>query len=80
MFRPTPSQSSQVSARELAEDGAGAVLRLVNPTSAEVVATVSGLAGGIVEGDLVARPTGGAVLDDRIPLGPFGTRGFRGTS
>ncbi|MFI6132909.1 hypothetical protein [Micromonospora sp. NPDC051141] len=38
---------------------------------------MSGLDGGLVECDLAEQPTGGAVSDDRIPLGPFGTGSFR---
>ncbi|GAA3753094.1 glycosyl hydrolase-related protein [Micromonospora maritima] len=70
---------AQVSAYKPAEDGDGAVLRLVNPTSAPVEATVSGLAGTSVECDLAERPVGGAVAGDRIALGPFATRSFRVT-
>ncbi|WP_422742210.1 hypothetical protein ACN27B_28290 [Micromonospora sp. WMMD754] len=70
---------AQVSAYKPAEDGDGAVLRLVNPTSASVVATVSGLAGTPVECDLAERPVGGAVVGDGITLGPFATRSFRVT-
>jgi alpha-mannosidase/mannosylglycerate hydrolase len=68
---------AQVSAYKPAEDGVGAVLRLVNPTSTEVTATVSGLPGELRECDLAERPLGGGVVGDRIALGPFATRTFR---
>ena len=68
---------AQVSAYKLAEDGDGAVLRLVNPTAVEVVATVSGLDGRLVECDLAEQPAGGETAADRIALGAFATRSFR---
>ncbi|SBT42288.1 glycoside hydrolase family 38 N-terminal domain-containing protein [Micromonospora auratinigra] len=68
---------AQVSAYKPAEDGAGAVLRLVNPTSVEVVATVAGVPGDLVECDLAERPVDGQVAADAIVLGPFATRSFR---
>ncbi|MEU2168402.1 glycosyl hydrolase-related protein, partial [Micromonospora chersina] len=83
---PAPASTSglrvdgaQVSAYKLAEDGEGAVLRLSNPTSAEVVATVSGVDGDLVECDLAERPTGAGPVGHRLPLGPFATRSFRVT-
>ncbi|WP_431930258.1 glycosyl hydrolase-related protein [Micromonospora sp. RP3T] len=68
---------AQVSAYKPAEDGDGAVLRLVNPTSTEVVAAVSGLAGPLVECDLAEQPVGPVVPGDAITLGPYATRSFR---
>ncbi|MGW9195273.1 glycoside hydrolase family 38 N-terminal domain-containing protein [Micromonospora chersina] len=83
---PAPASTSglrvdgaQVSAYKPAEDGEGAVLRLSNPTSAEVVATVSGVDGDLVECDLAERPTGAGLVGHRLPLGPFATRSFRVT-
>ncbi|MDG4800193.1 hypothetical protein [Micromonospora sp. WMMD980] len=70
-------KGAHVSAYKLAEDGDGVVLRLVNPTSAEVVATVSGLDGRLAECDLAEQPVGGSVAADRIALGAFATRSFR---
>ncbi|SCG39498.1 glycoside hydrolase family 38 N-terminal domain-containing protein [Micromonospora coxensis] len=67
-----------VSAHKPAEDGKGAVLRLVNPTSTEVVATVTGVDGPLTECDL-AETAGAEVCDPSagIPLGPYATRTFR---
>ncbi|MFC0006547.1 glycoside hydrolase family 38 N-terminal domain-containing protein [Micromonospora siamensis] len=81
---PTPAPAgglrvdgALVSAYKPAEDGTGAVLRLVNPTSAEVVATVAGVPGALVECDLAERPLGAGPMGDRVPLGPYATRSFR---
>ncbi|MFC7547879.1 glycosyl hydrolase-related protein [Plantactinospora sp. GCM10030261] len=66
-----------VSTYKPAEDGAGAILRLVNPRSTAAEVTVSGIDGELVECDLGERPVGAAPIAGRMTLSPFATRSFR---
>ncbi|MGN9811587.1 hypothetical protein ACTMSW_19800 [Micromonospora sp. BQ11] len=82
--QPTPApvtglrvDGALVSAYKPAEDGDGAVLRLVNPTSTETVVRLGGVQGPLRECTLSEDPTGDTLDPTSIPLPPYATRTFR---